>query len=154
MTTMLSSPAFQDGGTIPRLHTCDGRNLSPPLTWSGVPREAMALLLLCEDPDAPGRVFRHWVAFNLAPSLAGMPEGAASDAAAHGFRQAMNDFGRMGYGGPCPPRGDRPHRYHFRLCVLGRMLTVAPGMPRAEAVIMLARPLVIASAELVGLYGR
>jgi Raf kinase inhibitor-like YbhB/YbcL family protein len=154
MAMVLSSSAFSNGGTIPRLYTCDGRNLSPPLSWTGVPMQAKALLLLCEDPDAPKGVFRHWVAFGFRPSLDGLPEGAASSEAALGFRHAVNGFGRARYGGPCPPPGDRPHHYHYRLLALDRPLEVLAQAPTAEEVIAQAQPHVIASAELVGLYGR
>ncbi|GGG48046.1 hypothetical protein GCM10010964_39310 [Caldovatus sediminis] len=156
MTMTLSSPAFPNGGTIPRTYTCDGRNVSPPLAWSGVPREAGALLVLCEDPDAPRSVFRHWVAFDLPPSLIGLPEGAGSPEGERPFRQAVNDFRRVGYGGPCPPRGDPPHRYRFRLLALRRPLgaDVTAPAPTCAEVIAAAHPHVIAGAELVGRYGR
>jgi len=158
MAMTLSSPAFPPGGTIPRIYTCDGRNTSPPLVWKGVPGRTGALLVLCEDPDAPRGVFHHWVAFDLPPTLDGLPEGAGSGAAGapSALRQAVNDFGRPGYGGPCPPPGDRPHRYRFRLLALDHALgtAVTARAPRCAEVIALAQPLVIAAAELVGLYGR
>ncbi|MBW8269278.1 YbhB/YbcL family Raf kinase inhibitor-like protein [Caldovatus sp. SYSU G05006] len=156
MTMTLSSPAFPPGGTIPKAYTCDGHNVSPPLAWSGVPPRAGALLLACEDPDVPRGVFRHWVAFDLPPSFDGLPEGAGAADSGHVFRQAVNDFGHVGYGGPCPPPGDPPHRYVFRLLALDRPLgaAVTARAPTCAEVLALARPHVIATTELVGRYGR
>jgi Raf kinase inhibitor-like YbhB/YbcL family protein len=143
----LTSSAFEPGGTIPAAYCCEGENRSPPLAWSGVPDGTVTLLLTCDDPDAPRGVFRHWAAYNIPPATSGL---AAGEVAAD---QAVNDFGRAGYGGPCPPRGDRPHRYVFRLAALGGRLDPGPDARCAE-VARLARPLELAAAELVGLYGR
>lgn len=148
----LTSSAFSDRDTIPRRYTCDGEDLSPPLAWSGVPPGAQSLLIACEDPDAPHGVFTHWVAFNLSPDLTSLQEGSGSSNG-H-LQQAVNDFRRIGYNGPCPPRGDRPHTYHFILLALDRQL---PGISRSAngaQVLANARPHAVAKAELVGLYGR
>lgn len=148
----LTSSAFSDGDTIPRRHTCDGEDLSPPLAWSGIPAGTQALLIACEDPDAPHGVFTHWVAFNLPPDLAALAEGSGSGGG-H-LQQAVNDFRRIGYNGPCPPRGDRPHAYHFVLLALNRQLSGISRSASGAQVLAGARPHAVAKAELIGLYGR
>jgi Raf kinase inhibitor-like YbhB/YbcL family protein len=154
MTMTLTSTAFPHGGTIPRRCSCDGENLSPPLSWSGVPSAAQSLLLVCDDPDAPSGVFHHWAVYDIPVSWKGLPEGLAPSFHEGGVRQAVNDFGKPGYGGPCPPRGDRPHRYRFRLSALDGSLSELPQKVRCSAAAEAAKPHVLASAELVGLYGR
>ncbi len=109
----LVSPAFEDGGTIPVAHTCDGRDTSPPLEWSGGPR-ADSYALVMNDPDAPGGGFVHWVVFDIGGSTTAFPEGAPPDEAIEG----SNSFGDAAYGGPCPPEGDAAHRYVFTLYAL------------------------------------
>jgi Raf kinase inhibitor-like YbhB/YbcL family protein len=110
----LTSPAFGPGEAIPERFTCDGDELSPPLEWSGVPADARSLALLMEDPDAPGGTFVHWTLFAIAPDTAGVREGEPPA----GAREGENSFGDRGYGGPCPPEGDEPHRYVFVLYAL------------------------------------
>ena len=124
-TIRLTSPAFTEGGMIPREFTCDGADRSPPLEWSGVPQAARSLVLICDDPDAPGGTWSHWVLYDLSPSITSLDEGVAADLAATleprtvvkqprlTVIQGRNDFGKIGYGGPCPPWG--VHRYFFRL---------------------------------------
>jgi Raf kinase inhibitor-like YbhB/YbcL family protein len=147
-TFTLTSPVFAEGGAIPREHTCDGRDASPPLSWVGAPANAVSLALVMDDPDAGG--FVHWVLFNLAASATGsLPAGysASPDAAPQG----RNDFGRTGYGGPCPPSGT--HRYAFRLLALDAMLQLA-GTPSAAQVLAAASGRVLAEATLTGNYRR
>lgn len=154
MTLTLESTAFDQGGTIPEKYTCDGSNLSPPLAWSGVPEGTRSFLLVCDDPDAPGDVFHHWAAYNIPPDWTALRKGFGAESLEEGFLQAVNDFGKPGYGGPCPPAGHGPHHYHFRLSALSEpSLPAAPGATCLE-VIILARPNVLAFVELVGLYGR
>ncbi|MDE3238862.1 MAG: YbhB/YbcL family Raf kinase inhibitor-like protein [Paracoccaceae bacterium] len=143
----LSSPAFEHLGAIPPAHGCEGANLSPPLTWSGLPEGTAALLLTCTDPDAWHGVFHHWAAYNIPPTLHGAGQGERIGT------QAVNDFGRMGYGGPCPPRGDRPHRYVFRLTALSGPIEARAGTGCAQ-IIAQAKPLEMAHADLIGLYTR
>jgi Raf kinase inhibitor-like YbhB/YbcL family protein len=117
----LSSPAFQEGGTIPTRFTCDGAGKSPPLSWSGVPGDSKGLLLLMEDPDAPNGTFVHWI-------VARIPARARSLAAGRvppGAVQLQQSFGKNGYGGPCPPEDDPPHHYVFTLYALDRKLPVS-----------------------------
>ena len=109
----LSSPAFSSGGSIPARYTCDGGGLSPPLSWSHV-GHAGSLALIVTDPDAPGGTFVHWVAFGIDPSVTEVHEGETPP----GTRQGRNDFGKTGYGPPCPPAGDPAHRYVFHLFAL------------------------------------
>ena len=149
----LWSPAFGYGQAIPLRYTCDGENRSPPLAWQGVPAESQALVLYVFDPDAPVGTFIHWVAFDLPVSLTGLPEGVPKSPRALGFGQAKNDFLRVGYDGPCPPRGHGPHRYFFRLFALDRSLGAHPGAP-ARAVLRAAEGHVLDVAEWMGVYGR
>jgi hypothetical protein len=154
MAFSLTSSAFRPNGAIPWRHTCDGENLSPPFAWSGAPEEAKSLALVCTDPDAPTGVFHHWAIYDLAPDTAGLPEDCSAGEMPGAVREAINDFDKAGYGGPCPPRGHGVHHYHFRLLALG-----APALPLSpkatcREVIEAAREHVLASAELVGVYER
>lgn len=146
------SPAFSNGSTMPAQYTCDGADISPPLKWSGVPEKAKSLLIAMIDPDAPGGQFIHWVLYDVSPNLTELPQGVPPAASTQYGLQAVNDFGRIGYGGPCPPPG-RPHRYIITVYALNATLGLPPGAPARE-VLESARPYVIAEGELVGLYGR
>jgi len=112
MEFKISSPAFADGADIPVRHTCDGEDISPRLTWRGAPRGTRSFALIMDDPDAPRGTFTHWVVWDLPGDLNELGEGSTAGA------QGRNSFGRQGYGGPCPPRGDDPHRYRFTLHAL------------------------------------
>ena len=153
MDMSLTSPHFAQAGDIPSECTCDGANLSPAFAWSVVPKGTQSLLLVCDDPDAPGGIFHHWALYGVPPDWSGLPLGFASRSAVKGVQQAINDFGRPGYGGPCPPPGDRPHAYHFRLSALGGHIEAGPSA-RCVEIRRRAGPLEIAAAELVGYYGR
>jgi Raf kinase inhibitor-like YbhB/YbcL family protein len=143
----LSSLEFTEGGAIPRRFTCDGDDVSPPLEWSGAPPESAALALIMDDPDARG--FVHWVAFDV-PALAtgSLPAGWSSQAASP---QGANSFGRVGYGGPCPPSGT--HRYVFRLLALDSPLELS-GSPTADDVRDAVAGHILAEASLTGTYRR
>lgn len=154
MPLRLNSSAFGQGEAIPKKYTCDGDNVSPPLTWSGAPEGTRSFLLVCDDPDAPGGVFHHWAAFNIPAGWTELAEGYGPESLEPGFRQAINDFGKPGYGGPCPPRGDGPHRYHFRLSALSTETLLAASSATCVEVMTLARPHVLEFVELVGLFGR
>ncbi len=145
----LRSPAFSDHATIPTRHTKDGDDVSPALEWSGVPEQAVELALLCEDPDAPGGTFVHWVLSGLDPSLPGLGEGQVPDGAVEG----RNDFGDIGYGGPRPPAGDEHHRYFFRLYAASEPLGLSPGGSADDLRSALAGT-ELAQATLVGTYER
>jgi Raf kinase inhibitor-like YbhB/YbcL family protein len=105
------SSAFDDRAAIPRRFTCDGENLSPPLQWSGTPAGARSFVLLCDDPDAPAGTWHHWAAYDIPPTTTELADDAAQNTK---MKQAVNDFRKVGYGGPCPPHGHGPHHYHFR----------------------------------------
>lgn len=152
MSLKIESPAFSDGGAIPSLYTCDGRDVSPPLSWTGIPADGKSLALVCDDPDAPSRVWVHWVIFNLPPSTTGLPEGVPPRKAVDGGGlQGTNDFRKIGYGGPCPPSGT--HRYVFTLYALGATLPLAAGATKAE-LLAAAKGLIQAQAVLTGKYSR
>jgi Raf kinase inhibitor-like YbhB/YbcL family protein len=103
---------------IPRRFTCDGEDLSPPLDWSGAPAGTRSFVLLCKDPDAPAGTWHHWAAYDIPAGQTALAAGGAGHAESQGFKQAINDFQRPGYGGPCPPRRHGPHHYHFRMLAL------------------------------------
>lgn len=156
MPLSLSSTAFEAGGAIPPQYTCDARNISPPLSFGGVPAAAKSLALIVEDPDAPDpaapqRVWGHWVLYNLPADTTGLPQGIKLDEYPAGTLHGANDWKKPGYGGPCPPIGR--HRYFFRLYALDCVL---PDLHQPDKV-QLAQALnghVIEQAELVGLYQR
>jgi len=147
------SPAFAYGQTIPRKYTCDGEDVSPPLRIEGVPSGAAALVLIVEDPDAPKRNFTHWVLYNIPPNVTELPEGVPKAEETPYGLQGVNDFGRVGWGGPCPPRGHGTHRYFFRLYALSRRLDLPPRATK-DAVRSAMQGLVIAEAEYMGTYAR
>lgn len=143
-----------DGETIPRRHTCDGEDLSPPLEWSGHPAQARSFAVVCDDPDAPGGTWHHWAAYDIPADHSGLAEGAAQRGGEIGFKQAVNDFGRQAYGGPCPPHRHGPHHYHFRILALSVARLPLSGRPSCKDIERAARKHVIAEASLVGLYER
>jgi Raf kinase inhibitor-like YbhB/YbcL family protein len=151
-TIELRSESFANGDTIPAKHSCDGRNLSPKLSWSNIPDSARELVLICDDPDAPSGTWVHWVLYGLSPDSAGLPEDIPQKDVAPGVRQGRNDFRKMGYGGPCPPRGPA-HRYFFRLYAIDKQLDLKPGATKAE-VMKAIEGHIVASGELMGLYKR
>ena len=153
MTIRLWSPAFEQGGQIPRRHTCDGEDLSPPLRWDGVPEGAASLALVVDDPDAPRGTWVHWVLYDLEPTLDGLAEGVPGDEVLPGgARQGRNDFRRVGYGGPCPPP-DGAHRYVFTLHALARRLGLAAGATKG-ALLAAMEGGVLGSGRLIGTYRR
>jgi Raf kinase inhibitor-like YbhB/YbcL family protein len=152
MTLHLTSTAFEQGGAIPKRHTCEGQDISPPLAWSGVPANAKSLVLIVDDPDAPDpaaprMTWVHWVLYNLPPTGEGLAEGVQSLPA--GALEGLNDWKRSGYGGPCPPIGR--HRYFHKLYALDAVL---PDLRHPTSAQLQARMKghVIAQAELVGTY--
>ena len=154
MALEIRSPRFRDGGEIPREYTCEGRDVSPPLTWSGVPEGARSLALVVDDPDAPDprnprTTWVHWVLYDLPPDATGLAEAVALKDLPRGTREGRNDWKRTGYGGPCPPIGR--HRYFHKLYALDRQLGDLGSPTKAE----LERAMdghVLAKAELVGTY--
>ena len=154
MPLMLASPAIPPGGEIPVQYTCDGTDISPPLSWSGVPEGTRSLVLLVEDPGAPSGIFRHWVAFNIPNTAKGLDAGYSTSRPAAGLHEARNDFGKTGYGGPCPPPGHGTHHYHFRLLAISRpTLDLRAAAPALE-ILKAAQPSVIQQAEFVATFHR
>ncbi|HWE21653.1 MAG TPA: YbhB/YbcL family Raf kinase inhibitor-like protein [Hyphomicrobiaceae bacterium] len=150
----LSSPAFSDAQRIPRRFTCDGEDVSVPLRWSDAPADTRSLVLLCDDPDAPAGVWHHWAVYDIPPDWTELAEGIGRREAKSGLKQAINDFGRSGYGGPCPPHRHGPHHYQFRLLALSVDHLPVHGRPLCQEVERQARKHAIAEATLVGLYER
>jgi Raf kinase inhibitor-like YbhB/YbcL family protein len=146
------SRAFEANASIPPRYTCDGVDVSPPLSWDDPPPETRSFAIVTDDPDAPGRTFVHWVAYNLPPETRDLPEGVPlGDRLASGGGQGKNDFGKIGYGGPCPPSGT--HRYFFKLYALDRVLDLKPGATKAQ-LLQAIDGHILAEAELVGRYAR
>jgi len=148
----IQSPAFADQAAIPARHTCEGEDLSPPLQWSGVPPGTRSLALIVDDPDAPDpaapkRIWVHWLLYNLPPDSSGLPEAVRH--LPSGTREGRNDWGRSGYGGPCPPVGR--HRYFHKLYALDIVLPDLKQPDRA-ALERAMQGHVLAQAELVGTY--
>ncbi len=148
VTMSLTSPAFAEGAAIPLRFTCDGEDRSPPLTWSDPPEGTRALALVMDDPDAPGGVFTHWLVYDLPADARSLAEGELPG----GGKQGENDFGRIGYGGPCPPRGEQ-HRYRFAIYALDAPLDLPPGARRAAVLEAIAGH-ALARGVLTGTYRR
>ena len=149
----LTSSAFAEGTEMPRKYTCDGEDISPPLSWTAPPQGTASLVLICDDPDAPGRVWVHWVLYGLRPDARGLPEGVPRDEVIEGgAKQGHNDFRRIGYGGPCPPPGST-HRYVFKLYAVDIDLALGSGATKAE-VLQAIEGHVLAEAQLMGRYKR
>lgn len=153
MKIQLTSPAFAGGKPIPARHAFDKEDLSPALQWSGVPPGAKSLALICHDPDAPNGNWVHWVLYDLPPTTAGLSEGVPKTPdLANGAKQGMNDYHRLGYGGPMPPPGN-PHRYFFKLYALDAKLGLKSGLTIKE-LLQAMDGHVIAEGELMGTYQR
>ncbi|MFP4057269.1 MAG: YbhB/YbcL family Raf kinase inhibitor-like protein [Candidatus Brocadiia bacterium] len=147
-TITITSPAFESGQPIPAKHTADGENVSPPLKWTGVPDGTRELALICDDPDAPAdQPFVHWVLYKIPPDYMGLDEGESVGV------EGRNGFGGTGYGGPAPPQGDAPHRYHFKVYALDAEIDLEPGAAKDQLVDAIG-PHVIGNGLLVGTYGR
>ncbi|HKW70445.1 MAG TPA: YbhB/YbcL family Raf kinase inhibitor-like protein [Candidatus Dormibacteraeota bacterium] len=144
----VSSQAFSDGGTIPSRYTCSGADVSPPLSWSGVPASAQSVAVTVIDPDAPGKPFVHWLIFNLPPSTPQLSEGAQQGSGLQG----RNDFGGSGYRGPCPPPGFA-HHYHFKVYALDGMISLPGGVTESSFEDAI-KGHVLASGEVVGTFKR
>jgi Raf kinase inhibitor-like YbhB/YbcL family protein len=144
----LSSDAFQNGGAIPAQYTCDGANQSPALSWGEPPSGTKSFALVVDDPDAPGGTHRHWGAFDIPADTRMIATGQAVGS------QAMNDSGKSGYAGPCPPPGHGPHHYHFKLFALDVDKLGVPTNAKITEVENAAQQHAIGQAELIGTYER
>ena len=148
----VTSPAFQEGASIPVRHTSDGDDVSPALHWTDAPASARSFAVVCEDPDAPSGLFVHWVAWGIPADRHDLAEGVAHTLDASGMRQGVNGFGTTGFAGPKPPPG-KPHRYFFHVYALDDRPDLPVDAGRAELVEAM-RGHVLAEGALVGLYGR
>ena len=151
MTIKITSPGFAEGQPIPSKYTCDGDNVSPPLSWNQVPPSAKTLVLICDDPDAPAGTWVHWVLYDLPAATRELPESVERrEVLSNGASQGRNDFNQIGYGGPCPPKGG-PHRYYFKLYALDRDLGLKPGARKKE-VEQALKGHIVGEGQLMGTY--
>src|SRR6266436_2733061 len=148
----LTSVAFKEGQSLPPPYTCDGVNISPPLEWSGVPKTAKTVAIVVDDPDAPSGAWVHWILYNLPAETIGLVENLPmnENLKAGGF-QGKNDFGKIGYGGPCPPSGT--HRYFFRIYALNSELPLKAGATKAE-LMKATEGHIVLQGQLMGTYRR
>lgn len=152
MPFKLSSRAFAEGGPIPRQYTCDDRDISPPLKWEAPPANVKRFALICDDPDAPRGTWVHWVIFNIPANKQELPEQVPPDESLpDGSKQGKNDFGKIGYCGPCPPGGT--HRYFFKLYALDSELTLKSGCSKAQLLDAM-KGHILAETQLMGIYKR
>jgi len=152
MTIKLTSSAFKEGAMIPARYTCDGKDISPPLNWSEVPEGTQSFALICDDPDAPIGTWVHWVVYNIPDNVTAFPENVPPHKSVMGnILQGMTDFRRIGYGGPCPPRGT--HRYYFKIYALDTMLNLPAGATKRELLRAMEGHILV-EGQLMGRYGR
>jgi len=148
MALKVESPAFSNGGRIPQKYTCEGKDISPELRWEGAPSGVKSFVLIVDDPDAPRGTFTHWVLFDIPAVESGLIEGSKQG------KPGRNDFGKLGYGGPCPPKGHGVHRYFFRLYALDiPSLGLKEGVSRADVEAAM-KGHILAQAETMGRYER
>ena len=152
MEIKLTSTAFKDGEMIQSKYTCDGVNVSPPLSWFGVPANAKTIALIVDDPDAPGKTWVHWVIYDLPAGTNSLPENVAKEEElVLGGKQGTNDFKQIGYGGPCPPHGT--HRYYFKIYAVDAAAALPPGATKDQ----LSKAMeghIVAQGQLMGRYKR
>jgi Raf kinase inhibitor-like YbhB/YbcL family protein len=148
----IKSSAFKEGALISGKYTCDNIDISPPLEWSQVPDGTKTFALICDDPDAPMGTWVHWVLFNLPGNILELPENVQKlEVLKNGARQGKNDFGKIGYGGPCPPSGT--HRYYFKIYALDEELDFKPGITKKE-LLKAMEGHILAEGQLMGKYKR
>ena len=148
----ITSSAFNEGAMIPEKYTCDGPNISPPLKWSDAPEETKSFAIICEDPDAPSGIWVHWVLFNLPVNVKELPENIpAIGKLSNGAKQGKNDFGKIGYGGPCPPGGT--HRYFFQVYALTKELDLEAGISKSELISAMEGN-ILSEGQIMGKYQR
>ena len=157
MSMKIVSTAFEHQGMIPSRYTCDGTNVSPPLSWSELPAGTRSLALIVTDPDAPDpkapkTTWVHWVLYDLPADATGLREAIPPKGLPPGTLEGANDWGKIGYGGPCPPRGSN-HRYYFKVYALSAPLELEPGAKR-DAVLKALKQKTLAEGQLMGRYGR
>jgi len=152
MDVKVSCAAFKEEGMIPGKYTCDEDDVSPPLAWDSIPEGTKMLALICDDPDAPMGTWVHWVLFNLPGDISDLPENIPPERELEsGAKQGTNDFGRIGYGGPCPPGGT--HRYYFKLYALDAELDLEAGAKKPQLLEAMEGH-ILAEGQLMGKYSR
>ena len=148
----IKSPAFENNGVIPKQYTCDGINLSPSLSWSGISEGTKSLVLISDDPDAPAGTWTHWIMYNIPPLSKGLQDGVLPmQNLPHEAKQGLNDFKKIGYGGPCPPSGT--HRYFFKLYALDTKLNLE-GSATKKKLEDAMKGHVLTEAQIIGKYSR
>ncbi len=152
MEIKITSSAFEDGGLIPAKYTCDGADVSPPLQWDAVPEGTKSIALICDDPDAPMGTWVHWVLFNLPSDAKELAQNIPTEETLpNGAKQGVNDFGRIGYGGPCPPSGT--HRYFFKIYALDTEVGLQAGADKRR-LLKTMEGHILGQDQLVGKYKR
>ncbi len=152
MEIKITSSVFEDGGLIPAKYTCDGADISPPLQWETVPEGTVSIALICDDPDAPMGTWVHWILFNLPADTKELPEKFPDDETLpDGTRQGVTDFGRTGYGGPCPPSGT--HRYFFKIYALDSKIDIVSVVDKPE-LLKAMEGHILGQGQLMGKYKR
>ncbi len=153
LSIKVESPAFSYGDFIPIKYTCDSLDISPPIRWSNVPENTRSFVIIMDDPDAPIGTFTHWVVYDIPADKTSLPEDFPKEKQVGEIKQGVNDFRRIGYGGPCPPPG-KPHRYFFKVYALDiDSLGLPPGATRKQVEERINGH-IIAKGELMGRYGR
>ena len=152
-TMQLTSGTLQPNQPIPTKHTGEGADTSPPLQWTGAPAGTKSFALIGDDPDAPGRTWVHWVIYNIPATTSELPEGVAKTDTVAGAKQGVNDFGKIGYNGPLPPRGHGQHRYFFKLYALSSELDLKPRATKKQLEDAMQGK-ILAHTDLVGTYER
>ncbi len=152
VTMEIRSSAFKEGAIIPQKYSCDGLDISPQLEWSHVPEGTSTFALICDDPDAPAGTWVHWVLFDLPGDMYELPEGTPIvEILKNGAKQGKNDFGKLGYGGPCPPGGT--HRYYFKIYALDKEIESKAGITKRE-LLKAMEGHILAEGQLMGRYKR
>jgi len=152
MDLEVSSTAFENGGNIPSKYTCDGKDISPSISWNKGPAGTKSYAIIADDPDAPIRTWVHWVIYNIPENVTSLPEAMSNDKLLDfGALQGKNDFRKIGYGGPCPPGGT--HRYYFKVYALDTLLDVKPGLTKKQLLKTIERH-ILTKGKLMGKYSR
>lgn len=150
----VESPVFQEGDPIPKRYTCDGLDISPPIRWSNFPEGTKSFVLIMDDPDAPIGTFTHWIIYDIPPQVSELDEGIPKVEEISLVKQGINDFGYVGYGGPCPPKGHGHHRYYFRVYALDiESLGLSPRATRKQVEERM-RGHILAEGSVMGRYRR
>lgn len=153
MVFTLTSPVFTEADRIQDKYTCEGDNISPSLDWTGPPKKTQSFALFCNDPDAPRGIWHHWALFDIPAHCTHLKSDATAEFS-EGYREAINDFGQKGYGGPCPPPGHGVHRYQFRLVALEVKKLELSARPKCPDVEIAAAPHILDESILVGTFSR